>query len=181
MYPQAHETFLEEIKKIKANYGEQHFSDQMASMIWGELKDFSPKQIRSVFAIAIKENEFAPKMNVFYDLASRLREKIRQFDREQERQDAKDFWAGTYHTEDVKMIVRTIKDRMEGKCDDNTWREFQQLLKTTADHSEPVKCKKCEDTGVYFDSQTRAFKCHHPVRPILKPQKTFTDKSHPDR
>lgn len=159
MYQGAREAFNEQCEKLKANYADDKFPAAKCALIWEELKDFSPKQIRNICWIVMGENTYAPNVNAFREKASMLREKIRQWERQQEKQDAHDFWAGTYHDDDVKKIVATIKDRIEGRCDDATWAEFQKFIGYHANGTEPVKCKKCEDTTVYYDGQMKPTVC----------------------
>ena len=132
-------------------YGSQHMGQAKSEMYWNELKDFSPKQVLNVMTILIGECKMAPTLVEIRDRCAQLREKIRQFEREQERKDAADFWSGTYHPNDVKMIVATIKDRVFGNCDDKTWSEFMDFLKTHAQKRSPARCERCDDTFVFYD------------------------------
>lgn len=177
-YPLAPEMFKTQMDRMKANYGEDKFPKEKIALIWEELKEFSPKQVKSICDFVLGNNQWAPTIQPFREFASMLREKLRQFEREQERQDAKDFWEGTYHSDEVKSIVQTIKLRMEGKVTDDEWKQFQEILKKS---SKEPKCKKCDDTGVFYDSQTRPFRCNHGtlVRPLAahaKPSNTAKEQ-----
>jgi hypothetical protein len=136
MYPLADQTFKEEMNKLKANYGQDKFPSALTSMIWDELKEFSPKQIRSICDFVTRSYEGTPRINAFRNGASMLREKIRQFEREQQRQEAKDFWEGTYHPNEVKAIVQTIKLRLEGKVTDDEYKQFQEMLLSSSEMNE---------------------------------------------
>jgi hypothetical protein len=92
MYPEAHEEFGRQMKAMRANYGEDKLPDAKCALIWGELKEFSPKQIKSICSRILAEQQFAPVLMHFQDKASALREKIRQWEREQERIDADRFY-----------------------------------------------------------------------------------------
>ena len=171
------DSFQKGIAQMRELWGANNIGSAKIDLYWGELKDFNSRQITSIINTLMGELQFAPTVVQVREKCSQLREKIRQFEREQERRDARDFWEGTYHSNDVKMIVETIKNRMEGKCDDKTWIEFQEFIKSHGEKSNPVRCKKCQDTGVYYDVQTRPFKCHHTAAPIRRPITTFAEKS----
>lgn len=128
--------------KYRANYGEDRFPVEKCDLIWQELKEFSPKQIANVCAVIMAESRFAPTLVEFRERAGMLREKIRQWEREQERRDAADFWEGTFHSSEVKMIVATIRDRIAGKCPDDVWADFQAGLKRAAQISESNQTHK---------------------------------------
>lgn len=136
MYPKARETFLEQMELMRGNYGADKFPDVKCALIWEELKEFSPKQIRSVCKFVMGNNQYAPTVIPFREFASMLREKLRQWEREQERKEAKDFWEGTYHDDEVRSIVQTIRLRIEGKVTDDEYRQFQELLLVSARKSE---------------------------------------------
>jgi hypothetical protein len=160
-YPGASVAFKDQVELLKGNYGADKFPKQKIELIWEELKEFSPKQIQSICKFVMANNNFAPTLQPFRDFAAMLRERIREHEREQERQDAKDFWAGTFHSSEVKSIVETIRLRIEGKVSDDDWRQFQQILKSAADKN-PAKCKRCDDTLIYFDHRSRPTKCGYP-------------------
>lgn len=151
--------FQESIYRMRANYGADKFNQEKCDLIWEELKPFSPKQIRNLCDVVMGDNTYAPNINSFREKAALLREKIRAWEREQERNEAKNFWEGTYLPSDVKMVVQTIRDRIEGACPDPTWLEFQEFLHTHASKTQPARCQTCQDTRITFDSHHRPFLC----------------------
>lgn len=134
--------FAESIATMKANYGTDKFPKEKVDLIWNELKEFSPKQIKSVCSFVLANNSYAPTIQPFREFSSMLREKLRQFDREQERRDAHDFWAGSYTPDDKKWIVKMIKDRLAGKVSDEVYNSFKNDLKKIADDSERMANQK---------------------------------------
>lgn len=131
-------TFDSCMRHMKANYGAEKFSDEKVNLIWEELKEFSPKQIKSICDFVLANNSYTPTLQPFREFASMLREKLRQFDREQERRDAKDFWNCSYTPDDKKWIVQMIKRRLMGEVSDEEYKAFQNDLKNIYIESEKL-------------------------------------------
>lgn len=85
MYPKARETFSEEMAAMRANYGADKFPEAKCALIWEQLQEFSPKQIRNICGLIRAENNFAPVLAQFIEKKTLLNEKIRRWEREEER------------------------------------------------------------------------------------------------
>jgi hypothetical protein len=104
MYQGARDEFGTQMESFRANFGIDKFSDEKCALIWDELKQFSPKQIKSICIRIISENQFAPVLSHFMEKSAMLREKIRQWERDKERADAADFWDVNTGIEKPKAI-----------------------------------------------------------------------------
>jgi hypothetical protein len=121
--------FSESIEKLKANFGKDNFLKAKCDLIWNELKNFSPKQIRNLCDVVLMESQFSPKLGEFRDKASILREKIRQWEREQERNQAQEFFKSTLPDSEISHICKTVRDRASGKMSDGDFSQFKDILK----------------------------------------------------
>lgn len=78
----------------------------------------------------IGECRSAPLIPDFREVVSKSREVLVDKQREQYRKDAKDFWGGTFHDDEVKQIVSTIKRRLLGECPDDEWNAHMETLRS---------------------------------------------------
>lgn len=135
MYPGAREAFADSVIKLRANYGKEKFPEEKCALIWDELKEFSPKQIRNICDVVIGENSYSPGLKEFRDKASMLREKIRQWEKQREREESREFYSSRFHDSEITATAQTIRGRMIGKVKDDEWNQFQEVLERVGESS----------------------------------------------
>lgn len=86
------EAFLAQVQRLRANYGADRFPDEKCALIWEELSSFSAKQVTNICSVIMGECQFAPVLSHFREKAALLREKIRQWERDQQKREATRFW-----------------------------------------------------------------------------------------
>ena len=153
------QAFRESIKEMSSTYGTAYFTASFLKEAFDEVKDFSPKQIKNICYVVGTTCSVAPTIADFREVSSRLRERIREFEKAEERRTAHDFWSGTYHTSEVREIVSMISGRLTDEIKDPDWFQFVEMLNKTAEKAPPPRCKRCEDTGAYFTKDAKPYKC----------------------
>lgn len=124
------ETFKDQMTRLKANYGRQHFPDERCKMFWEELSGFSAKQIKSICDALMGECHFAPTVAELRGKCALLREKIHRFERDQERHRAEEFYSSLPDSE-MSHIMQTLRRRIKGQMPDHEFVQFKEILKKT--------------------------------------------------
>lgn len=134
--------FKTEILRLSEQFGAHQYSEPRCLVIWSEVKSWPNEWFTKAVSFFLGEFRSAPLIQDFRDFSSKLREQFYLKQKEQFKQDSKDFWASTYHSDEIKWIVETIKNRIKGKICDGDWEQFRSLLKQRADESEAEQRKQ---------------------------------------
>lgn len=134
------------------------YNKERSKAIWQEVQKISYASWMDFVNTSVLNLRFAPTVKEIIDLVISVREKVYGKQKETWRTDANDFWAGTYHTDEIKIIVGTIKKRMAGQVIDSDWESFVSTLKNKADEAAlRMQCKKCEDIGLRFKTDKNGY------------------------
>jgi hypothetical protein len=114
------------------------YSAERFAMIWKEFNLVDPGAFTGMVDRWIGELRQAPMLNEMREDLARWREREHEKRRREERQDAKDFWLGTYQPDDVKTITQYIIKRMKGGVNDADWTMFVKHLDEAAAGSEQM-------------------------------------------
>lgn len=131
-------------------FGKNAYPRERIELIWKELKDFSDPWFTKIIDSFIGNLRLPPLVSEFCLEAAKERERQSDIRKREHKQDAKDFWRGTYQLEEVRDICQKIIQRMEGKTSDEDYQKFKGLLEETAQQTSPRECAKCSDTGLVF-------------------------------
>jgi hypothetical protein len=155
------QSFMECINLITKQY-RTFIEPSLVDQIWEEVRCFNKNQIISLFRKMIEEKSyFANSVFDTRKYANMLHDKIRDWEKEQEKKDAKEFWEGTYHSDEVKWVVSQIKKRISGDMSDDDWKTFRDTIKQSQKNKNP-RCSDCDDSGFVWvnkNSCDYVFKC----------------------
>lgn len=140
--------FNTQMQRLVSNFGKNSYPDEKARLIWGEVRDFQGSWLQRAVDRFIGDFRQAPLVQDFREAAAKERERSWSLQKKQHEQDAKDFYAGTYQPEEVRVICQFIIKRMQGGVSDEDWRNFITHLNTSADVSKG--CKRCDGEGAVF-------------------------------
>lgn len=136
------EHYQAQMNRLAENFGAQHYKRERAELIWQEVRNLSDDWMKWTVDQFIGRLRQAPLLDEFCSAAATEKEKTRQKEKTQERQDAEDFWAGTYQPDDVKMICGMITKRLRGEVSDEDYAQFVKHLEYTAEQNEKTKAPK---------------------------------------
>lgn len=111
------------------------YVDEVKRVIWREISSLSGSwfaQTVDNFLVTLRQ---APLMPEIGEAVSRERERQWALEKKQHEEDAKAFWNGTYHPDEVKAVCQVIKDRILGKVPDENWASFMKVLENNARRS----------------------------------------------
>lgn len=128
--------FNHEFKRLVQVFGDKAFPSERVNIIWKEVKSISHPAFEKMINFFVGEFRHPPVLSDFLKFMSQLREQAVFRDKEQLRQDSRDFWAGTYHDDEVKYITGMIKKRMMGQVTDEEYDSFKKDLLRAAEYSE---------------------------------------------
>jgi len=120
--------FALQIIKLQNTYGEKHYPKERNDIIWEEVRSFSSDEFEKIVNTLIGEHKFAPMLEDFRKLLTKLREKHRWIDKRREEQDIKNLYCDLADDE-IKHRFKIMIDRIAGKVPDKDWAEFLQVLK----------------------------------------------------
>lgn len=165
-------TFLEfnsQMQRLTKTFGKTPYSEERIALIWKAVSNpnLSAAWFERAIDHLIGSMRQPPLLPEFQEQISRELEREWQKTKERGHQEAKDFWDGTYQTEDMRTICAMINKRMFGHVDDEMFAQFLKHLDSAskANSKQPYDCDYCFDTGVYlaFQLETKArfvFRCH---------------------
>lgn len=143
--------------RLERQFGK--FGTERCTLLWREVSEFSNEWFSQVIDEFIGTLRQMPLLTEFRDQISLERERLRRIEKAKERQDARDFWEGTYHPEEVKNIAETIRKRLQGQVTEDEFSQFLRMLDygASAKVVPLVKCKTCEDQGYVFEKDRTGF------------------------
>lgn len=128
------DTFAKQIKRLSDRWP-NIYNTEISTMIWKQMRDIPDYDFEIMITEFLASVRLAPLLPDFCAKASEIRERIRQKQREKERQDSKDFWSGTYHPEEQKWMFDLIRNRIKELVPDSEWLPFIKLLEENAARS----------------------------------------------
>lgn len=150
--------FQTHMNRLVVQFGKGAYSQERVTLFWRELQSLSGEWWGRTVDSFLGECRQAPLMPEVREAASRERERIRQIQKQQESREAERFMS-SYGPEDVSMIAGTIKARIHGEVNEETWKDFRSGLESVArsakthlmaipgGKSEARLCGYCGDTG----------------------------------
>ena len=146
------EEFNNQADRLREKFGKTWIDPDWTKMAWAECQSLPVAWFERMANFFIGE-QYKPKMSDVRGFVAKLREKDYQARRAQESKDSEDFWRSSYHPEDVKLLMKTIKDRVLGKVSDKEWEDFRKGLGEIARSGrDRVRCNFCEDFGLVISS-----------------------------
>lgn len=124
------------INRLKDCFGDRSYSDERCKVFWREFKDFNGRWWLQTVDYLIAHHRYPPLLAEFGEEMGKERERLRQLDKEEERQDAHDFFEGTYQNDDKRMLCQGIRDILLGKRTSEENAKFINLLQKTAEQTE---------------------------------------------
>lgn len=115
--------FQGQMKRLTAQFP-QAYSQERVALIWREVQGFSDAWFTRIVDKFVGECRQAPLMAEFRNEISFERERNWSKQKEQHAQDARDFYLIAQDNDMRGSIVKTIIDRMQGNCPDETWNGF---------------------------------------------------------
>jgi hypothetical protein len=106
----------------------QTYVPELQKLIWREVAALDPTTWTGVADRLLGECRQPPLLPEIRECVAKERERTWTYQKRQHAQDARDFAAGTYHTDEVKEICRTIRRRVARQVPDNEWAQFLQSL-----------------------------------------------------
>lgn len=91
----------------------------------------SEQAMKRIVDTALVRFRTAPTVEDLFKLASEVRAQLYSKTKEEYKSEAKDFWAGTFHADDVKLMVGWIKDRISGNITEEQFQELKKMIKET--------------------------------------------------
>ena len=140
--------FQTQIDRLKSAFNPSFYNDERTKLIWEEVKFLSNECFTKIVDTFIGSYRQAPLVPDFLSIMEQTRAAAYEKKKEQIKQDSKDFWAGTYHPEEVKQIIGTIKRRINGECPDDEWAAHMDSLKQAERQSKPTGCYYCDNSGI---------------------------------
>lgn len=117
-----------EMSRLRKTFAATAYGEERTKLIWQEVSWLPIATFRKMVDIFIGSFKSAPLIPDFRDMMAKVRAEAYEANRVQHKKDADDFWAGTYHTDDIKVIVGTIKRRLLGQCSDEEWASHMATL-----------------------------------------------------
>lgn len=155
--------FQQQMGRIESQFGK--YGVERASLLWREVKDFSPKWFEQVVDRLLGECRQTPLPAEFREDISRERERIWKLEKNKNEKDAKDFFEGTYQPDDKKTICQMITSRLKGNVSDGDYGNFIKMLDVAAKGVPKVtpigSCRTCDESGYVF---TRVENCEYVYR-----------------
>lgn len=123
--------FEEQFQRLIKTYGQKDFPPERIKLVWEETNFLVHDRFRKMVDYFIGEFKYAPLLKDFREYVVKLREEIWAKTKEQEAKNAKDFWQGTYHPDEIKHIGTTIRKRIMHQMPDSDWSQFMEGLKNS--------------------------------------------------
>jgi len=142
--------FDNQINRLRDCFGDRAYSDERAKLIWNSCQSFDTQWFRRLVDGMISTEKHAPLPAAFYDAASQERERLYLLEKEQQKNDAQNFYS-SYGAEDLAGLCREIKRRASGGMSDQDFSSFVKLLQTSPAYER--HCKLCEGEGYVFIKQ----------------------------
>jgi hypothetical protein len=156
--------FVMQMARLERQFNSK-FGEERGKILWREVKDLSDAWFVTVIDKLLGECRYMPMVIEFREEISRERERVWRNQKKANAKDARDFYAGNlYQADDTRTICKTIVSRLLGNVLDAEYSTFQQLLENASGGgSRGHACWTCGDSGVFFDSESYAFKCSCPA------------------
>lgn len=120
--------FDAQVSRILETYGERSFPRERAKLLWSEvqcLSNFWMIQIVDYFIGSLRQS---PLISDFRDQIARERERLWKTEKDQHREESEAAMKSIYSGDDLSMICKTIRDRIQGRVSDRDWECNLQLL-----------------------------------------------------
>lgn len=106
------------------------YVDEFKAILWKELGMLPPGAFERICTKLIGEERQAPLMAEFRREAAVERERQWAKEKQEHKQDSKEFWHGTSTDEERTMMFQAIRSRIKGEMPDADWKCFLTLLDT---------------------------------------------------
>lgn len=129
--------FMPQMNRLVTTFGKNAYGEERVKLIYRTVKDFDLGWWSKTVDDFIGYFRQPPLLTEVAEKASAERERRWADEKKQHAQDAKDFWEGTYHSDEIKGICMTIRSRIEGRVNDHDWGKFMNLLNAQARRGNP--------------------------------------------
>lgn len=126
--------FRNQVHRLESQFGK--YGAERGGILWKEVKTFSDHWFTKVVDKMLSSSRHMPLPSDFAFDISEERERVWRLEKKQHAQDAKDFWSGTYHPDEVKDICQKIRLRIQGRMSDEDWKPFLKALQYAAERNE---------------------------------------------